>query len=644
MQIIELVLYGNKGQKRSLPFQTGSVSIITGKSKTGKSAVGDIIEYCLGGKDCNIAEGVVRDNVAWYGLLLQIGREQMFVARKNPDKGKQSTNYCYYEVGTDISTPETLSFSPNTNIDGIERLLADKLGIAENIHNPEEYESRRPLEANFRHTLFYCIQRQDEVAARSILFHRQNESFITQAIKDTLPYFLGAVDEETISLMTERREKDRLCRVLKKQLSEQRMLADNGSEKAISLLGEAASVGLIDHIGDLNGADFNTLRATLSQISLVTENPNPEEMDLLSSLQEKHKQQLNELRELQETIRDAEGYLIDVSGYNTEVGYQKQRLESIGLFEKITFDSGKCPLCGGTMEQQLPNVEMMKNSIIALDQALSRVSKEKPKLLRIIDEYKQQETEKKRELAATKAQIEGVYSQLEDADRIHNINYRRSKVIGRISYWLENVREFGNTTALENRIHILEQRIEEIDGRLSKDSISDKIKSALSIIQTDMTEWAKELGLEDAGKPYRLDYGKATVVVDKDRPIPLNQMGSGSNWLGAHLITLFALHKYFIENNRPVPSFLFMDQPSQVYFPEGIKDEDDQDIIEVRKIYSFIHRTVSNLAGKMQVIIVDHAKLDVDEFRNDTVEEWRDDQHFLVPPEWYQQSTPAEDV
>ena len=75
MQIIELVLYGNKGQKRSLPFQTGSVSIITGKSKTGKSAVGDIIEYCLGGKDCNIAEGVVRDNVAWYGLLLQIGRE-----------------------------------------------------------------------------------------------------------------------------------------------------------------------------------------------------------------------------------------------------------------------------------------------------------------------------------------------------------------------------------------------------------------------------------------------------------------------------------------------------------------------------------------------------------------------------------------
>ena len=45
MQILELVLYGKNGQKRTLSFNPGKVNIIPGESKAGKSAVGDIIEY-----------------------------------------------------------------------------------------------------------------------------------------------------------------------------------------------------------------------------------------------------------------------------------------------------------------------------------------------------------------------------------------------------------------------------------------------------------------------------------------------------------------------------------------------------------------------------------------------------------------------
>ena len=99
MQIRELVLYGYNGKVRHLPFALGRVNIITGKSKSGKSVVGDIIDYCLGGDSCNIADGVVRDNVAWYGLLLQFEGERVFVARKNPDKGQQTTGVCYIEFG-----------------------------------------------------------------------------------------------------------------------------------------------------------------------------------------------------------------------------------------------------------------------------------------------------------------------------------------------------------------------------------------------------------------------------------------------------------------------------------------------------------------------------------------------------------------
>ena len=39
------------------------------------------------------------------------------------------------------------------------------------------------------------------------------------------------------------------------------------------------------------------------------------------------------------------------------------------------------------------------------------------------------------------------------------------------------------------------------------------------------------------------------------------RMGSGENWVGYHLIAHLALHQWFVQRQRPVPSFLFLDQP-----------------------------------------------------------------------------------
>lgn len=138
MQIREIVLYGYNGKVRHLPFGLGRVNIITGRSKSGKSVVGDIIDYCLGGDSCNIADGVVRDNVAWYGLLLQFDKERVFVARKNPDKGQQTTGLCYIEVGEKIEVPEKNDFASNANVAGIEEALTRRIGISENLNIPPE--------------------------------------------------------------------------------------------------------------------------------------------------------------------------------------------------------------------------------------------------------------------------------------------------------------------------------------------------------------------------------------------------------------------------------------------------------------------------------------------------------------------------
>lgn len=636
MQIKELVLYNNKGQKRTLVFNVGKANIITGKSKSGKSAVGDIIEYCLGGSKCNIAEGVVRENVLWYGLLLQFDSNQVFVARKNPETGQQTTSLCYYNVGKNISSPDKVDFESNINVDGIVSLLTKELGISENTHIPETDESRNPLQANIRHALFYCFQSQDEIAARTSLFHKQAEdSFISLAIKDTLPYFLGAVSEDAISLMTERRSKERKLKLLRKELTEKMALTAGSTDRAVSLLAEAVCVGLISSETEIDTSNFNQIYSALSGISLVTTRVLTIQTDRLSKLQTQLEEKEEELRIVEDSIIEAQKYLVNVREYNNEVVHQKVRLESIGLFEKLCFDSGKCPFCSGSLSPEPPSVTMLKESIIALDNAIGRVEIERPRLRRFVDLQEKAADTIRDEMKTIKASIDGIYEQQEHAKKIKDLNDRKATVYGRISYWLDCVKPEYGVDEIQQEIADLCTRISEIDDILGNESIYERTTSALSVIQSYMTEWAKYLEMEYSDHPYRIDIAKPTVVVDTNRPVILREMGSASNWLGAHLISMFGLHKYFIENKRPVPRFLFLDQPSQVYFPEGTAEE-DMDIKAVEKIYDFIFRRVSENSGNLQVIVVDHAKLETDEFKANTIEEWRNPQDNLIPVSWYQ--------
>lgn len=638
MQIREIVLYGYNGKVRHLPFLLGKVNIITGKSKSGKSVVGDIIDYCLGGDSCNIADGVVRDNVAWYGLLLQFDKERVFVARKNPDKGQQTTGFCYIEVGEKIDVPEKNDFTSNANVAGIEEALTQRIGISENLNIPPEGQSRLPLAANIRHALYYCFQGQDEIAAKNFLFHHQSEDYITQAIKDTIPYFLGAISEEALTLENERSILKRKLTLAKRKLEENRYLMGGGSERAIALIGEARRVGLIDMSVQVDYQDYQMMYSILQEAMdwKPREISSNRGMDRLTFLQNRLQDMHSELDEIEISIDNAKRFIGETRGYSSEAQHQKLRLESIGLFEQLDFNPGKCPLCSGTLEQSLPSVEMMRASIISLDKSIENVTREQPKLRNFISDLEKEREKKREEIRALEVEIEGLYKQEDEKKWLRDINARIGKVIGRISLWIESVENDMESDALEQSVKKIEDRIEEIDGILDRDSVEERKQSALSRIQGNMTIWAKELHLEHCDNPYRLDLNKVTVMVDKfERPVPLKQLGSGSNWVGVHLITYFALQHFFINAKRPVPRFLFLDQPSQVYFPSEL-DEKEIDWNEVNKMYRFIIERTKEAEGKLQVIVVDHANLKEGEFKNYICENWWPIDQNLVPNDWYE--------
>ena len=196
----------------------------------------------------------------------------------------------------------------------------------------------------------------------------------------------------------------------------------------------------------------------------------------------------------------------------------------------------------------------------------------------------------------------------------------------------------------ENQINILDEQIGILSERLDPEALKERLNSQLSCIAEDMTRWSRELKLEHSEKRIRLDASKLTVVADTPfGVVPLSNMGSGENWVGYHLVTYFALAKWFIEESRPVGRFLFLDQPTQVYFPSEKSNsgdlseiEKDEDREVVRNMFHWIFEVVKTLSPDLQVIITDHADIDEDWFQLAVRDKkWRGD-FALIPKSWYE--------
>ena len=90
-QIKEIILWPRDTTKaiRRLPFELGKVNVITGASRTGKSAVIPIIDYCLGAGDCAIPVKTIREYCSWFGVIIQTAEGEKLFARKEPGEQKQ---------------------------------------------------------------------------------------------------------------------------------------------------------------------------------------------------------------------------------------------------------------------------------------------------------------------------------------------------------------------------------------------------------------------------------------------------------------------------------------------------------------------------------------------------------------------------
>ena len=85
-----------------------------------------------------------------------------------------------------------------------------------------------------------------------------------------------------------------------------------------------------------------------------------------------------------------------------------------------------------------------------------------------------------------------------------------------------------------------------------------------------------------------------------------------------------------------MPRFLAIDQPSQVYFPPDVDNpefDNDMDREALERLVGAAYMEVERHGGDLQVLIADHADLNVEWFQEAVIERWRGGA-ALVPVGW----------
>ncbi|GAB4191643.1 MAG: hypothetical protein Tsb002_20540 [Wenzhouxiangellaceae bacterium] len=471
-----------------------------------------------------------------------------------------------------------------------------------------------------------------------------------QAIKDTIPYFLGAVDDDYVSRVAELRQLRRELRRVERKLSEYNAVRGEGVTVAQSLLSEATDLGL--RAGQPMPEAWEACLHALRDLSQATAVPDEEqaavEGDEFRRLQTERDELTQDLRVTRDQLEAAGALAVDRQGFSHEAHAQVLRLKSIELFDPQHESSNRhsaCPLCQRDLpaEDVAPSVQDVQNSLAQLEAQVRHVEDRAPQMQAVVTGLEEKQADIKSRLRDNKERLEAIQRENARLQEYRDQNARRAHTMGRVSLYLESVPQLEDSSELQRQVADLQAQVNALEYKLSDDTVEERVQSALSYIARDMNAWAAILQLEHSELPLRLDLRRLTVVADAvdGHPIPMEQMGSGENWVGYHLITHFALHRWFVNRNRPVPRFIFIDQPSQVYFPE---DEDWQrqedgtpgigeDRQKVERMYKLAYDVVQQLGSQFQIIVTDHANINQQWFQDSVVERWREGVK-LVPPEW----------
>lgn len=639
---------------RRLRFDLGKVNVISGQSRTGKSAVIPIIDYCLGSSTCSIPVNTIRKHCEWFGVIVATDQGDKLLARREPGALRNTDDMFLMEAASITDIPQRID--KNTTADAVKRLLNDLAGLANLDFTGGDEAAGFDGRPSFRDLAAFTFQPQNIVANPDVLFFKTNTYKHREKLRKIFPYVLGAV---TPALMAKQFELTRVrqeLRIKERELKDVQQVSARWLADLTAKFSEAQELGLTPRPEQLpsRGQMIELLEEVVARTDLtlsVSTATISDALQELSGLDDEERDVSRELTTLRHRLEEMNRMRVGVGHYDAAIGFQRGRLQLSKWLGSHTDPTSDCPMCGS-------HTESAKHKLAALSARLEEVEaeagvdKEVPaafdREFQRVNAEVAQTTERLRSVQIRKRALSGRSKEARDRQFAAK---QADRFVGNLESALDLHRRLGSDSDLVDEVATLRTTVERLEAELRAQDVDSRKRRALQAVDTRAGRLLPFLDVENADDPISLEINDLTIKVrGADRDDYLSEIGSGSNWLSYHLAMLLALHQFYLaQENSPVPGFMVLDQPSQVYFPKRVvnrADDEvqepsfrDEDVVAVHKAFEVMAKVVHQAQGKLQLIVLDHASRDVwgDIPGIVGLREWRDGIK-LVPMKWINES------
>lgn len=627
---------------RTISFKNNRVNIIYGDSRTGKSALIPIIDYCLCSGDCRIPIGVIRECTSWYGIVLKDTEGEALLCRADPGSQKQ-TSEMYLEMGDNLSIPKRIV--KNTTSSEVKDFLNQRFGFSAIPSIDQEGEN--PSRASFRDAVAVLYQPQNIIANPEALFYKLDTIEHKIRFSKMFPYLVGAI---TSSDLVNKLELDNInaeIKRIRRDTDKLEKVSAAWKRSAEGKITQAIELGISDYNLDL-ADNFDDLIAEIEQISSIPhsdilkrinrEGAAPEAIAQLAAEEanySKQKADINRrLRKIDEALLSCGQYDKSIKALSEYAGINDWLLARVST-EK------QCPICG----QGIRDVDVDLENLQALSNEACETT---------LDGHMQLELTKERatlkaRLRKVNEELSAISTELRLLEESQNTGrFQLSEIerfVGELKASLEQYKAISHDSSSQERLNELKAKKVELENILSTAKISEKTKHAVETISVFTKNSLELLDVENSDWKTHFNHKDMTLQIQDQAGTNrfLNEIGSASNWLSYHVAFSLAIQRY-IQGNSPltVPGFLFYDQPSQVYFPHEAdlrssnRAELDRDKEAVRKIFATFDEFIKLDNLQFQIIVTEHAGEDIwGGLRTiHEVEHWTRDGEKLIPDSW----------
>lgn len=612
-----IILLSNDGEKRFVDLGEG-LNIITGESKTGKSALVEIIDYCLCSSRSTIPKGKITDFTSIYCLILIINSKRYILARKNTYLEKKKMFFSAISEEINHSTISKSFFDEDKFMEYkiVQKQIEKALNLR--VSNVKENSEETKEAASLRHMTSYMFQHQNLMASKFALFYRFDDYQKKKDVILQFPIFAGFVDQEYYStLMLLNSYRKELKKIQNNVISDQRIK----TESLKNLLPK------VKNYFALIGIEFNE---NLSLDELVNIARNLPIINKESYTSNNTVSRYDEINRAIEDLRSQEELLksrllkLDAAAENSnEYVNSLMKLEVKSKLSKDTNSEFSCPLCGSEcndlheISKEIEQASLwLSDEINMITTSTDHFSEERRK----ISEQKDEVVKEIRRLWAQKRDIERKYlSQSSQYALEKKIDYCKIE----IEIYLDTMSK-GMFHNLDKDLIEIQKKIDDCNTKLAQFNFDAEKKVALKKINENMNRLKSRLDFEEEFKKYdlvfNLDEFELALEGKYGERVALSEMGSGANWVSCHIALFLSLLRYFTSQSErsPMPLIMFFDQPSQVYFPQDITEQDtkkttkeiENDKVAVTKMYKVMFDEVGQIYKdtgiKPQLIVVDH--------------------------------------